>query len=161
MSDTALHRARPDRSSAVPADAAARAVRRLEVVGVDVAALLTVAAALAVVLRWPAQFGGPGSPDDVVLEALTRGTALSPPLPLLLAFGGALWLATRRHGGYAFGCVVLVLLSAVFLVGGLGEAMAPATPDVPRVALVTSGIVSVVLAGTVVVTAVQRFLAGR
>ena len=161
MSETALHRARPDRSSAAPADAAAPAVRRLWGVGLGAAGMLTVAAALAVLLRWPAQFGSPGRPEDVVLDAVTRGTALSPPLPLVLGFVGALWLATRRHRGYGIGCVVLVLLSAVFLVGGLGEAMAPATPDVPRVALVTSGVVSVVLAGTVVVTAVQRFLAGR
>jgi hypothetical protein len=161
MSDTAVRRARADRHNAVPADAAAPAVRRLQVVGVDAVAILTVAAALAMGLRWPAQFGGPGSREDVLLEALTRGTALSPPLPLLLAFGAALWLATRRHRGYVVGCVVLVLLSAVFLVGGLGEAMAPATADVPRAALLVSGVVSVVLAGTVVVTAVQRFLAGR
>jgi hypothetical protein len=158
MSDTALHRARPDRRSA---DAAAPAVRRLWGAGVGAAVVLTAAAALAVLLRWPGQFGGPGSPEDVVGEAVTRGTALSPPLLLVLGFVGALWLATRRHRGYGLGCVVLVLLSAVFLVGGLGEAMAPATPDVPRVALVTSGVVAVVLAGTVVVTAVQRFLAGR
>ena len=161
MNDTAVHRATLHQDSTAPADPAARAVRRLWLVGGDTAAVLTVAAALAVVLRWPGQFGSPGSSEDVVLEAITRGTALSPPLPLVLGFVGALWLATRRHRGYGIGCVVLVLLSAVFLVGGLGEAMAPATPDVPRVALVTSGVVSVVLAGTVVVTAVQRFLAGR
>jgi hypothetical protein len=161
MSDTALHRARPARSSAIPADAAAPAVRRLWGVGLGAAVVLTAAAGLAVVLRWPGQFGNPGSPDDVLTDAVTRGTALSPPVPLVLAFVGALWLATRRNSGYGIGCVVLVLLSAVFLVGGLGEAMAPATPDVPRAALVISGVVAVVLAGTVVVTAVQRFLAGR
>jgi hypothetical protein len=161
MNDTAVHRAHPGGGCAVPADAAAAAVRRLWLVGGDAAAVLTVAAAIAVVLRWPGQFGSSGRPEDIALEAVTRGTALSPPLPLLLAFVAALWLATRRHSGYEIGCVVLVLLSAVFLVGGLGEAMAPVTPDVPRTALVTSGIVSVLLSAAVVVIAVQRFLAGR
>jgi hypothetical protein len=161
MSDTALHRARRDRNSAASADAAAPAVRRLWAVGVTVAALLTVGAALAVVLQWPDQFGSPGSPENVAEEAVLRGTALSPPLLLVLSFVGALCLATRRHRGYGPGCAALVLLSAAVLVGGLGKAMAPATPDVPQAALMISGVVSVVLAGTVVVTAVQRFLAGR
>jgi hypothetical protein len=48
-----------------------------------------------------------------------------------------------------------------FIICGLGEAMVPVTQDVPRAALVLSGAVSTVLVGAVVVTAVQRFLAGR
>ena len=159
MSGDTLHRARPGRTGTVdPVEGDVRLLRR---VGVAAVGYLLGAAALAMVLRWPGQFAGPGAGERIVAEALTRGTALSPPLPLVLVLAGALWLATRRHAGYGLGCTLLVLLSMAFIICGLGEAMVPVTQDVPRAALVLSGAVSTVLVGAVVVTAVQRFLAGR
>ncbi len=57
---------------------------------------------------------------------------------------------------HVVGCAGLVLLSVVFVVGGLGEALAPSTPDVPRAVLVTSGSVSVALAVAVLSAVVGR-----
>jgi len=101
--------------------------------------LLLVATLLAIVAGWPAQFGGPGDPDDVAAEFLTRGTALSPPALPLALFAGAALLARRRGAAGVVATVVLMLLGVVFVVGGLGEAAAPATADVPALALTASG----------------------
>ena len=159
MTGDTLHRARPGWTGA--ADPVHAQVRRLRLVGLAAVGYLLVASALAVVLRWPGQFAGPDGAERIVAESLTHGTALSPPVPLVLAFAGAVWLATGRHAGYVLGCTLLVLLSMAFIICGLGEARVPVTHDVPRAALVLSGATSALLVGAVVVTAVQRFLAGR
>jgi hypothetical protein len=101
--------------------------------------LLVAATLLAIVAGWPAQFGGPGDPDAVAAEFLTRGTALSPPAVPLALFAGAALLSRRGGAAGVVATVVLMLLGVVFVVGGLGEAVAPATADVPALALMASG----------------------
>lgn len=119
-------------------------------------ALLVGSTVLAVLLRWPSQFGGAGDPDAVLSEAFSRGTALSPPLTLVPLFAFATWLAARGGRVRWTGGTLLVLLALVFVLGGLGEAFAPATADVPRAALVASGTIAVGLALVVVVAVVRR-----
>ncbi len=94
---------------------------------------------------WPAQFGGPGDPDDVAGEFLSRGTVFSPPLALVVALVVFALLASRRGWLGTFGVVGMCLMAVATLIGSLGEALAPSTPDVPRAALVASGVVGVVL----------------
>lgn len=124
-------------------------------------ALLLLATVVAVLAGWPAQFGGPGDPDAVASEFLTRGTALSPPAVPLALFALAGWLARRTGPLRTAGLVLLLPLSVAFVVGGLGEALAPATPDVPRAALLLSGASAVALGALVLALAGAALVTGR
>jgi hypothetical protein len=116
--------------------------------------LLLAATVLAIVAGWPAQFGGAGDPEAVAAEFLTRGTALSPPAVPLALFVAAALLSRRRGAGGVVAIVVLMVLGVVFVVGGLGEAMAPATADVPVIALTASGVAAALLGVAVLVLSV-------
>ena len=52
----------------------------------------------------------------------------------------ALLARSRRWWG-TIAVVVLCLLGALFIFGGLGEAFAPSTPYVPRAVLIAAGVV--------------------
>jgi hypothetical protein len=159
MPGTTLHPARPHRPSTLDQPSLVdTSVRWLRAAGAAATAFLSVATALAVAQRWPGQFSGPLGGQRIVLEALVRGTALSPPVPVVLGLAGSVWLACRRHTGSVVGCVAVVLLSMVVLVNGLAVAMVPITHGVPRAALVLAGATSAVLAGVMIVAAVQRSL---
>ena len=159
MPGTTLHPAGPHwNRTADQARQVDASVRWLRWAGVTATAFLTAVTALAVVLRWPGQFADPFGGQHVLVEALVRGTALSPPFAVVLGLGCAVWLAARRHIGYLVGCAAVVLLSMVVVVNGLAVAMAPFTHGVPRAALVLAGATSAVLAGAAIVAAVQRSL---
>ena len=125
--------------------------------------LLLAATLLAIVAGWPAQFGGAGDPDAVAAEFLIRGTALSPPAVPLALFAGAALLSRRRGAAGVAATAVVMLLGIVFVVGGLGEATAPATADVPALALTASGGAAALLGVAVLVLGVLalRERAGR
>lgn len=114
--------------------------------------VMVVGAIVSIAAGWPAQFGGQGDPEAVASEFLTRGTALAPPLiPLVLfalcAFGA------RRDGRWTMVATIgAVLLAVVFVIGSLGEAFASETPDVPRAALLASGVIGALLSLTVIAT---------
>jgi hypothetical protein len=159
MPGTTLYPAWPHWDSAADPTALVDAsVRWLRLAGAAATAFLAGATALAVVLRWPGQFAGPGAGQHILLEALVRGTAVSPPVPVVLGLACAVWLGCRRHTGWIVGCAAVVLVSMVVVVNGLAVAMAPITHGVPRAALVLAGAVSAVLAGVTIVAAVQRSL---
>ena len=159
MPGTTLYPARPHGDSAAdPTSLVAASVRWLRLAGTAATGFLAAATALAVVLRWPGQFAGPGAGQHILLEAFVRGTALSPPMPLVLGLGCSVWLGCRQHTGWIVGCAAVVLLSMVVVVNGLAVAMAPLTHGVPRAALVLAGAVSAVLTGATIVAAVQRSL---
>lgn len=124
-------------------------------------AWMVIGTIVAIAAGWPAQFGGVGDAENVAAEALTRGTALSAPAPPMVVFAIALWLATRRRVAGTVGTVLLMLLSLAFVVGGLGEAFAPSTPDVPRAVLVLSGVVAFLLGGATVLAGIQRLRRSR
>lgn len=132
------------------------ASRRLLVTGTLLLAVMLIGSVVAIAAGWPAQFGGGGEPDDVAREALTRGTALSPPLAPVVLFVAALAASLRRGAVGLVGAVLLIVVSAVFVLGALGEASAAPTPDVPRLALVVSGLLAALFGGAVVVAAVAR-----
>lgn len=114
--------------------------------------LMVVGAVVSIAAGWPAQFGGQGDPDDVASEFLSRGTALAPPLVPLLLFAIFVALARRGDRWGTAGVTGTMLLSIVFIIGSLGEAFAGSTPDVPRAALVTSGIVGTLVSAAVLAT---------
>ena len=130
--------------------------RRLALLGTLLLVVMLAGAGVAIAQGWPAQFSGGGNPRDVRNEALTRGTAMSPPLAPVVVFVLALLAALRRGRTGTVGCAVLVLVSVVFIIGGVGEALAGPTPDVPRPALVVSGLLAAVLGSLVIVAAVAR-----
>ncbi len=140
----------------VPGGTMTRETRRLLACSVALLAAMLAGAVLAIAAGWPAQFGGGGDPADVASESLSRGTALSPPLAPVLLFVLALAVAMRSGVAWKIGTLLVMLISLVFVVGGLGEAFAAPTPDVPRAALVISGVVAVLLGTSVIIAAVQR-----
>ena len=102
--------------------------------------------AVAIAANLPAQFGEVGT--DAAAEYLARGTALSAPLlPLLLL---TVSIGALAHGGRLTGpgAAGVGLVAVVTLVGALGEAFAPATPDVAKNVLVASGVIGTAVATT-------------
>lgn len=71
-----------------------QARRKVIVFGMVVIAYHVVAGVLAVIMNWPAQFGGVGT--DARAEVLTRGTAISAPLLPVLVLVVSLVLVKAR-----------------------------------------------------------------
>lgn len=128
--------------------------RRLRSLCVLLLALTVVGTVVAIGAEWPAQFGGRGDPNDVPSEFLTRGTALSPPLAPMILFAVGTALLVRRDRWGVVGLVLTTLLSAVFVIGSVGEAASAPSPDVPTGILLAGGIVGGVLSLTVVVSGI-------
>jgi hypothetical protein len=88
--------------------------------------LSTVGAVVAIADRLPAEFGGPGDPNNVAGEFLSRGTALSPPLvPMVLQVVFTVLATARRRWWGTLGVAGLTLLGLLYLIGGLGEGFWP------------------------------------
>lgn len=135
--------------------------RRLLITGTLFLALMVIGGIVSIAAGWPAQLGGGGDPTNVAGEALTRGTAFSPPLVPLLVFVVALAVSLRHGVVGAIATVLLILVSVAFIIGGLGEAFAAPTPDVPRLVLVLSGLVAVLFGLAVIAAAIARLRASR
>ncbi len=129
--------------------------RTLLTIGLGILAFEALGAVVAIAANWPAQFGAVGT--DAGAEALTRGTALSAPLAPLVVLAGAVALVWR--GRVRPGAAIMALVAVVMLVGALGEALAPATPDVPKAVLLTSGAIGVAMAAATLVAAAAAWRA--
>ena len=101
------------------------------------------ATVVAVVANYPSQFDHVGT--DAGDELFSRGTALSAPVPILLALAAAAAFALRRGWLSLVGAIVVGLIAIVFVIGSLGEAFADPTPDVSKPVLVSSGVTGAVL----------------
>lgn len=134
---------------------------RLLITGTLLLALMVIGGAVSIAAGWPAQLGGGGDPNNVAGEALTRGTAFSPPLVPLLVFVVTLAVSLRHGVVGVIATVLLILVSVALIVGGLGEAFAAPTPDVPRLVLVLSGLVAVLFGLAVIAAAIARLRASR
>jgi hypothetical protein len=100
---------------------------------------------ICVALRWPAQFGGAGDPDNVAAEMWLRGTAIGAPVVLTIVLALATLAAARPGRVGSAGTIVIVLLSLLIIVGGSGETFGIPSPDVPTAVLIFSGVANVVL----------------
>lgn len=121
---------------------------------------------LALIFQWPAQLGGgSGNPNITAGEAVANGTVTSLPLGPWIALTVFAFLARSRRWWGSLAAVVLCLLGALFIFGGMGEAFAPSTPYVPRTVLVAAGVVygllglALLLSG--VVDLIDRMRAGQ
>ena len=125
-----------------------RSSERLFRFAVAVSALNVVAAVVAIVVNWPAQFGGVGA--DAGQEFVTRGTAISAPLlpTVLLLF--VVWRARTPGPRGRVAIVAAYLTAVVVFTGGLGEALAEPTEDTPKAVLVGAGIAWAVIAAALV-----------
>lgn len=131
------------------------AKRRVLVFGAAVIVLNVVTAAVAVWMNWPTQFGRVGT--DAGADVLTSGTAISAPMAPLALLVVSL-LLVRAGGRWTIaGLVGFCLVAVVFLIGGLGEAFAPATADVSKTVLVASGIGASAIVAPMLVLAVTAF----
>jgi hypothetical protein len=116
--------------------------RRLFSVCVALFVASLVGLVLALVFQWPAQLGGgSGNPNITAGELVANGTVTSLPLFPWIALTAFALLARSRRWWGTLAVVVLCLLGALFVFGGLGEAFAPSTPYVPRAVLVAAGVV--------------------
>ncbi len=84
---------------------------------------------------------GSGNPNITAGELVANGTVTSLPLFPWIALTAFALLARSRRWWGTLAVVVLCLLGALFVFGGLGEAFAPSTPYVPRAVLVAAGVV--------------------
>jgi hypothetical protein len=96
-------------------------------------AVASLETAIAVVERWPAQFGGSSDPAKISTQWMSKGTALSPPLFLLIAMLVAIVLAAaaRRVMVARLAAAIGLLTGLIGVVGSFGELLARATPAVP------------------------------
>ena len=115
--------------------------RRVVSVAILINVVSIVGLVLALMFQWPTQFDGSGNPNVTAEEVVTGGTATSIPLVPWIALIVFTLLARSRRWWGTLAVVVLSLLGALFIFGGLGEAFAPPTPYVPRAVLIAAGVV--------------------
>jgi hypothetical protein len=111
---------------------------RLSVFALVVLIANVLAAALAVAVNWPSQFGGVVG-TDAGQEWLSRGTAISAPAAPAVCF--VLIAILVRFSDWAgwIGIGMTFLTAALVFVGGMGELIAEPTNVVPRAVLVSAG----------------------
>ena len=140
-----------------------RANERLFGFAVAVSVLNVVAAVVAIIVNWPAQFGGVGT--DAGKEFLTSGTAISAPLLPAILLLVVVWRARDPGPSGRLAIVAAYLAALVAFTGGMGEALAEPTEHTPKAVLVASGIgwtvVAVVLVYLATAAAAERRRASR
>lgn len=112
--------------------------------GVGLLVLNVLAAAVAVAVNWPSQFGSVGT--DAGDELLTRGTAISAPLLPVALLVVSLLLVRRGGRALVAGAVGVLLTAAMMLIGGIGELTAAGSRDTPKAVLVVAGVVWILVA---------------
>jgi hypothetical protein len=123
--------------------------------------LVAVEAVVSIAAGWPHQFNGSGDPDRVLAEFPGSGTALAPPL-LVVVVLALVAAGLQRPGTVRTVATVLTLpLAALMAVGSAGEALAPATPDVPRSVQLVGGGLDALLSVALLVLAVLALVEGR
>jgi hypothetical protein len=101
--------------------------------------------AVSILARWPYQFTGPGSTDQIAKDSLLMGTLLGPPIVLLVLFGITVLLAAREGRAGFVATLALLPLLLTMAVGSLGEALSPQSPDVPHLIQLWGGILGAVV----------------
>ena len=117
-------------------------------------------AIVSLIAHWPYQFNGPGAPDSVWPDFINNGTALAPPLVLIIVLALLTWGVHLSGRIQLVSAILLAVLALVMIVGAMGELTAPASPDVPRAVQLAGG-VNAVLAVALLVTTVRWLVARR
>lgn len=138
-----------------------RTTRRVVAVGAATFVISLLGLVLALVFEWPTQFDGSGAATVTMDELVTKGTATSIPFAPWIALGVFTTLARSRRWWGTVAVVLLCLLGPLFVIGGMGEAFAPANPYVSRAVLVTSGVVAAGLGLTLLASGVADLVDRR
>ncbi|MEO6827153.1 MAG: hypothetical protein ABI255_07220 [Microbacteriaceae bacterium] len=108
--------------------------------------VIVIEAVLSLIARWPYQFGGPGNPDAVWSDFISHGTALSPPMFLIVVLA-VLTLGVRLRGWVQLiSGILLAVLSLAMTIGAAGELLSPTSADVPWVIQFVGSAINAVLA---------------
>ncbi|MGH9920720.1 MAG: hypothetical protein ACRD6W_17850, partial [Nitrososphaerales archaeon] len=111
-----------------------------------VLAVIVIEAAWSIAARWPHQFGGQGNRHQVLSEFVSSGgTALAPPLVLVILLGLIAIGVQRNDRWRSAATVLLIPVAVVMAIGAAGEALAKATPNVPHSAPIAGGTVGALL----------------
>jgi hypothetical protein len=123
--------------------------------------LIAVEAVVSIAAGWPHQFNGSGDPHRVLAEFPASGTALAPPVFVIVVLA-LVAAGLQRSGAVRTVATALVVpLAVVMAVGSAGEALAPATPDVPRSVQLVGGGLDALLSVVLLVLAVLALVEGR
>ena len=95
--------------------------RALLATGVSWLVVASFAAGWSIYYHLPNGFAGHGSPAQVGRDFITSGTALAPPLIMMVILAGGLALAARRSGWGTLGRILVGLVALVSIIGILGE----------------------------------------
>lgn len=112
---------------------------------------------LAVQQNWASQFGIVGV--DASREWPVSGTAISAPLLPLATLLIALALLTLRSRWRILADAFVLMTSAMFIIGGIGEIVATPTQDTPRSVLLAGGTIAILIALVLAVLAVRDAIA--
>lgn len=123
-----------------------------------VLAIIVVEAVVSIAAGWPHQFGGHGVPNQTLEEFPANGTALAPPLFLVLLLV-LIAVAVQAKGVWGtVGTALLVPVAAIMVVGAAGELVAAPTPDVPSAVRVFGGVLDTLLSLVLLVLAVSALV---
>lgn len=106
--------------------------KRLEIAVTVVLALIVIGAVVSIAERWPHQFGGHGDPDHMVTDFTATGTALAPPLPILVLLAFVALTVGRRDRWGFLATIAVLPLAILMIVGSAGEGLAAPTTQIPR-----------------------------
>jgi hypothetical protein len=138
-----------------------RTTRRVVAVGTTIFLVSLLGLVLALIFEWPTQFDGSGVATVTMDELVAKGTATSIPVAPWIALGVFTVLARSRRWWGTVAVVLLCLLGPLFVIGGLGEALAPSNAYVSRAVLVTSGVIAAGLGLTLLASGVADLVDRR
>lgn len=95
----------------------------------------------------------------MVQDFVSNGTAVAPPLTIIIAPPVIALLAGRQDRWGLVSAIVIIPVGVLMVIGSVGEALASATPDVPRTVQVALSTVDAVLSASLVVLAVAVVVA--
>lgn len=134
MSTAVSAQSHPSRSAAV-------ARKRLSNVALTIIALNVVATVLAIIFDLPSLFDAPAQRAAIETDWIARGTAISAPLAPIALLTACAMLVRRDDRWAIAGLVGVGLVSAMFLIGAIGEFTAEPDNNVSRAVLTSAGIV--------------------
>lgn len=126
-----------------------------------VLAIVIVELVITLAARWPLGTGRHGDPHRMLSDFVSNGTALAPPLFIVIAL---LVLAAGVQRADRLGTaatVLLVPLAAVMAVGAAVDAGATVNPRVPTAAQLVGGIVDVALSLLLLALAIAALVTSR
>ncbi len=134
--------------------------RLMQSTSLVVLGVIVVEAIISLIARWPYQFNGPGARGSVWPDFINNGTALAPPLVLIIVLALLTWGVHLSGWIQLPSGILLAVLALVMIVGAAGELMSPASPDVPR-GVQLLGWVNAALAAALLATTVRWLLTRR